>query len=71
MLDNSAIASRLDQDAQTAAQKLSFIDSFIKSGRGDYAAANSAWMQSGQEPTPRTFLAPDGKTVSFPSEWSS
>lgn len=42
--ENQQIALRLHQDALIAAHKLQFIDSFIRSGHGDYASANAAWQ---------------------------
>lgn len=45
--ENQAISDRLHQDAVIASQKLGFIDNFIRSGQGDYAAANAAWQNMG------------------------
>lgn len=45
--ENQQIAGQLHQDAQIANQKLAFIDGFIRSGHGDYAAANQAWAAAG------------------------
>lgn len=42
---NNGIADRLQQDAETASDKLKYIDNFMRSGQGTYADANSAWLQ--------------------------
>jgi hypothetical protein len=42
---NQQIANRIHQDALIASSKLAFIDSFIRSGQGDYASANNAWQR--------------------------
>lgn len=54
---NQQIAARNHLNAQIATQKLAFIDNFIRSGNGDYAAANNAWQQAyggnlAQQPPP-------------------
>ncbi len=47
---NSDITGRLNQDASFAAQKLQFIDSFIRQNRGTYADANAAWQAAQMAP---------------------
>lgn len=43
--ENQQIADRLHQDHMIAAQKLDFIDNFIRSGKGTYPDAVAAWAQ--------------------------
>jgi hypothetical protein len=44
---NGKIADRLHENAMIAANKLQFIDNFIRSGKGTYADANAAWQMMG------------------------
>lgn len=63
---NDRIANHLHQDALIAASKLQFIDSYIRAGLGDYAAANAAWTKGGNGYDPqgnvRQFSAPPPPT---------
>ena len=47
---NTDISRRLDQDASFDAQRLQFIDQFMRQNRGSYADANAAWQAAQAAP---------------------
>jgi hypothetical protein len=63
---NQEIAARLHQDALIASQKLQFIDSFIRSGHGDYAAANAAWQANFGNPQAAAAAGPQAAQAGPP-----